>query len=188
MDSPNNLLNCSNTTLFLNGSPHISLPPSALPFVAEPDTHSATNAVALGYIYERLPTAWAEMSEAEKAETVGWVEVFGVEGMEFLIKRCELFILCKNKTDLNDRRGQETDQVEAFHIFMENGNMMLRINTIIDNCTAPNIYLVNGREIQHGFSTIIGNNSYIRYEKAIIINSKYTVTKQPLGRGGFGEV
>ncbi|KAI9590850.1 hypothetical protein BDF19DRAFT_470214 [Syncephalis fuscata] len=82
MDSPSNSLSCSNTTSSLNDSPtfycHLFLPLRS----SNSNTHLSTLASSsvapnnsVGDIYERLPTAWAEMSEAEKAETVGWVEV-----------------------------------------------------------------------------------------------------------------
>ncbi|KAI9592875.1 kinase-like domain-containing protein [Syncephalis fuscata] len=134
-----------------------------------------------------------KMSEAEKAETVGWVEVFSVEGMEFLLKRNKPFTLSQDKN--NTEEGQGPAKPNTLHI---HGGKYHEIK-------------MDGREIRQGAMAIMKNNNYVRLDEnnilmvykinklelrisdkscdfGTVVGIKYAVTEQLLGSGSFGDV
>ncbi|KAI9593400.1 kinase-like domain-containing protein [Syncephalis fuscata] len=231
MDSPNNPFSCINAASSINNFPCISLPPPASPFVAEPVTYSATEDISyelssavqvtntayvpalaspfvtpnnsVGSIYEKLPTAWATLSEAERAEVAGWIEVVDDKNTEHLLKHGEIFNAGQVISSTSEI--QNNKQANYFSIFMEN-------NEITFKSLMNGEIMVNGAKIESEATCVLNNNSFIqlynhnvfyivyKFEKlelrigdpsldfGLAINNKYAVTSQLLGHGTYGDV
>ncbi|KAI9590943.1 kinase-like domain-containing protein [Syncephalis fuscata] len=231
MDSPNNPFSCINAASSINNPPRISLPPPASPFVAEPVTYSATKDISyelssavqvtntayvpalaspfvtpnnsVGSIYEKLPTAWATLSEAERAEVAGWIEVVDDKNTEHLLKHGEIFNAGQVISSTSEI--QNNKQANYFSIFMENNE--IRFKSLMNG-----EIMVNGAKIESEATCVLNNNSFIqlynhnvfyivyKFEKlelrigdpsldfGLAINNKYAVTSQLLGHGTYGDV
>ncbi|KAI9592109.1 kinase-like domain-containing protein [Syncephalis fuscata] len=231
MDSLNNPFSCINAASSINNPHRISLPPPASPFVAEPVTYSATEDISyelssavqvtntayvpalaspfvtpnnsVGSIYEKLPTAWATLSEAERAEVAGWIEVVDDKNTEHLLKHGEIFNAGQVISSTSEI--QNNKQANYFSIFMEN-------NEITFKSLMNGEIMVNGAKIESEATCVLNNNSFIqlynhnvfyivyKFEKlelrigdpsldfGLAINNKYAVTSQLLGHGTYGDV
>ncbi|KAI9591449.1 kinase-like domain-containing protein [Syncephalis fuscata] len=171
------------------------IPALALPF--------ATSNNAVEGIYEKLPAAWSQLSEAERLEVVGWVETFDEDRTEYLLKKDEICILGQNTANKFDE--QKEYQNGWFSVFIINDLLM------ISNFMTKDI-LVNGVAVSPNITCTIENKSFINpvgfnvcyiaykveslalktdeqsHDFDAVINSRYAVTTQQLGAGGFGEV
>ncbi|KAI9592152.1 kinase-like domain-containing protein [Syncephalis fuscata] len=171
------------------------IPALALPF--------ATSNDAVEGIHEKLPAAWSQLSEAERLEVVGWVETFDKDRTEYLLKKDEICILGQNTANKCDK--QKEYQNGWFSVFIINDLLM------ISNFMTKDI-LVNGVAVSPNITCTIENKSFINpvgfnvcyiaykvesltlrtddqsHDFDVVINSRYAVTTQQLGAGGFGEV
>ncbi|KAI9599642.1 hypothetical protein BDF19DRAFT_410280 [Syncephalis fuscata] len=96
----------------------IHVPALASPFV------TPNNSV--GSIYEKLPTAWATLSEEKQEKAVAWIEVIDVENTEHLLKHGEVLMLAKLFLGKFTSKSQDNEQANYFSIFMENNEMTFK--------------------------------------------------------------